>query len=231
MARPPYVPFALLPALLPGLRLRLRAILAGCTALATALWDLLAATTVLTRTRADIPIDPAAQFHWVVTHPGGMVVVALHTVQRLTATLAEQFVGNLGWLDTPLPPGYITAAQGLLVLPLLLAVSGRGASHIAPARAWTEAGCVLLGIVASTALLFAVQYLTWNEVGAPLIGGVQGRYFLPLALILGAILPGLVPGPSRFTRTRMGLLAITSAAPALGLIVAMTMVVRRYYLG
>ncbi len=231
VARPPYVPVALLPALLPGVRLRRRAMMAACTILATLLWALLAAAFTLTKTQTEVPVDPAAQLHWVMTHPGGMVMVALHTVQYLTGTLAEQFVGMLGWLDTPLPPDYIAVAQGVLLLTLLVTVTGRSVVPIPPVRAWVEAGCVVLGIAASTALLFAVQYLTWNAVGAALIGGVQGRYFLPLALALGAVLPGLLPGLSRSARVRNGGLAIVSAAPILGLTVAIRMVVRRYYTG
>jgi uncharacterized membrane protein len=231
VARPPYVPLALLPALLPGLRLRLCAMMAGCTVLATLLWDLLAAAVALTKTRTDIPIDPAAQLHWIMIHPGGMVMVALHTVQAVTGTLAAQFVGILGWMDAPLPPAYTAAAQGMLLLTLLVTLTGRSASPIPLARAWIDAGCVVLGIAVSTVLLFAVQYLTWNVVGAALVDGVQGRYFLPLALALGAVLPGLLPGLFRFTRVRIALLAVISAVPALGLTVAMRVVVHRYYLG
>ena len=231
VARPPYVPLALLPALLPGLRLRLRAMMAGCTVLATILWALLAAAVALTKTRTDIPIDPAAQLQWVITHPGGMFMVALHTVQEETGTLATQFVGALGWMDAPMPSVYIATAQGLLLLSLLVTLTGRSASPIPQARAWIEAGCVVLGIAVSTVLLFAIQYLTWNVVGAPLIFGVLGRYFLPLALALGTVLPGLLAGLSRFTRVRITLLAITSAAPALGLTVAIRVIVQRYYMG
>jgi uncharacterized membrane protein len=60
--------------------------------------------------------------------------------------------------------------------------AGRG---VAPARAVVIA---LAAAAAATLAIFAAQYLTWTPVGATRIEGVQGRYFLPVALIAGAAL-------------------------------------------
>jgi uncharacterized membrane protein len=43
-------------------------------------------------------------------------------------------------------------------------------------------------MLAACAGLGLIQYLTWTIVGAPAIDGLQGRYFLPPALLLGVVL-------------------------------------------
>lgn len=225
-ARPPYVPLALLPALLPGLRRLQRVLLMGAVVVVTLAWDTLAAVVTLTRTRTDIPIDPAGQVRWVLAHPGNMVTIAWRTMHLETWGLIQQFIGRLGWLDTPLPPGYLWLAGWLLIVALLLAASGPRV--LPPRRAWGLLGLVVLAMAISTVLLFAVQYLTWDVVGAPIIDGVEGRYFIPLALALGVALPGLLPLSYRL---RTGLLVVVAATPALGIVMTMHAVIIRYYLG
>jgi uncharacterized membrane protein len=37
--------------------------------------------------------------------------------------------------------------------------------------------------------VLVIQYLTWTVPGAPVVDGLQGRYFLPPALMLVTLLP------------------------------------------
>jgi uncharacterized membrane protein len=77
--------------------------------------------------------------------------------------------------------------------------------------------------------IFGVQYLTWTSLGGPLVEGVQGRYFLPLALLVSGALPAL--GSHYFAWLQRGAVMIVVAFPVVTLAVVMRVVVLRYYLG
>jgi hypothetical protein len=101
---------------------------------------------------------------------------AVHAVRY-----AVGFVGNFGWLDTPLP-AVVLVAFALLLLALA-ATGGDPALAISPGQR------LLLAVVLAAGLAFVSfsQYVSWTPLGAGFIDGPQGRYFLPLAPV-GALL-------------------------------------------
>lgn len=214
MARPPYIPLALLPLAAPGRSLGGRLLGAGLVAAAALAWSLsaVAATGLVPLTGT----DPAAQLAHLLQHP---------SLSLVAATLAESgrlyvfgFLGKLGWLDVDLPrPYYAAAAAQLLAAFALTLGRARAAAPL----------LVLTAVLASVAAVFAVQYATWTPVGAPLIDGVQGRYFLPPAAMLLALAPARTePGP--FLRAAIAGIALF---PALSIAVAVRALLWRYYLG
>lgn len=84
---------------------------------------------------------------------------------------AREFVGNLGWLDTPVPIAVGVAALWILVL--LTQVDG-----IPEGRPLLRAWAALL--FAATAA-FMTYHVHIGTQGSRFIDGIQGRYFLPLA--------------------------------------------------
>lgn len=77
-------------------------------------------------------------------------------------------------------------------------------------------------------LTFLLEYLTWTPVGQAWVVGVQGRYFLPVAMFLPFMLPamrnGLPAGNARLPRVALATFPIVSG------VVTIVSVVRRYYL-
>ena len=74
--------------------------------------------------------------------------------------------------------------------------------------------------------IYLSQYLTWSRVGAELVDGPQGRYFLPLLPVLALALPGLGDLP----RLRAALTALPVAACVAGAAILPSILVRFYYL-
>lgn len=102
----------------------------------------------------------------------------------------QSFLGNLGWLDTPLPaPAYPALLAGLALLALVSLRPLRGGRDLAFR--------LLLAVLAaaSALLVFAALLVSWTPHPAQTIAGVQGRYFLVPALMGAAALWGL-PRPS-----------------------------------
>ncbi|MBI5895255.1 MAG: DUF2142 domain-containing protein, partial [Desulfobacterales bacterium] len=93
----------------------------------------------------------------------------------------QQFVGNLGWLDNPLPRGFVLAYSCALVAVALGEVKS-GLSSLW-SRGWMLAVVGLMLLSTSTAI-----YVTWTAlpdiggIGYPAVKDLQGRYLIPLAM-------------------------------------------------
>ena len=74
----------------------------------------------------------------------------------------------------------------------------------------------------------SILYLTWSPVGGPVVNGVQGRYFLPLAMLLAAAAPML--GTDRLAPLRRLLVLAVALFPAYSLGTALSAVIARFYL-
>lgn len=89
------------------------------------------------------------------------------------------FVGNFGWLDTPLGLQWVVLYFIILTIGCLVRQDG-GLSLLIYQR------LVLLAAISIYVLLtFFALYQIWNKVGrAESIEGLQGRYFIPASLLL-----------------------------------------------
>jgi len=221
MARPPYLPLALLLLLLPRPVPRRRGIACAGVVAAALCWSATAGHwSQMPGSAAQI----ARQAHAVLAHP-------LLFPRALVGTLAgqvheglpwgRQFIGVLGWLDTTLPPPYLLLAGLALLLALLLSCP----EH-APRLSLARRVILLLCIAAAALAILFFQYLSWTPVGAAYIDGVQGRYFLPLAAILPLALPRLPVPPA----IRRGGGVLICLFPALSIALTLRAIVSRYYL-
>jgi uncharacterized membrane protein len=125
--------------------------------------------------RPEVAADPAAQMAQIALRPGRFLAIVITDAVRHAPVYAIQFVGNLGWLDTPLPAAVLLGYA--LLLTALALLDGASDFTLGGGRR-----LLVAAITAGTLLaVFASQYLLWTAVGADIVEGVQGRYFLPLA--------------------------------------------------
>jgi len=95
-------------------------------------------------------------------------------VQALPSTTAH-WVGKFGWEKNYMPFGWIVALLGLLAF---LAISEKNT-----ATRWQRGIAAL--IIALYLVLFSVtMYALWMPVAAPVLGNLQGRYFVPILPLL-----------------------------------------------
>ncbi|GBR13471.1 DUF2142 domain-containing protein [Asaia spathodeae] len=130
----------------------------------------------------------SGQVHWVLTHPATLPALALHTLQSHIRHNIHEFFGVLGWLDTVFPNWFyrifyiaITASCCFCIYPAVHHKSARQSGRVV----FLAVFAVLLAIGA----VYFSLYVIWTPVGAPVIDGVQGRYFLPIAPFLALIFP------------------------------------------
>ena len=119
-------------------------------------------------------VDPRAQAAFVREHPVAFLGICLASCVQQSHYLWQQFVGVLGWLDTPLPP-WVNHLLGCgLVAPSLIA--GFNIRMTIFFRV-----IFLFAVLAQVVAICGFVYGSWCPVGQEWISGLQGRYFLPLA--------------------------------------------------
>lgn len=160
--------------------------------------------------------NPKVQLQTIVAHPVHVVGLVAKDFVAQFAGYRDQFVGRLGWVDVPLS-GFLTAA----VFYLLFVVALTRDVAITPAAR-------LFALVLTVALFFAVsisQYVSWTPPGVAYVDGIQGRYFLPLAVVL--LLP--VVSVVRNKRVSVAALAVYALASVAINVDAFVVLVKRYY--
>jgi len=223
-SRPPYVGLALLPLTVPSVAARWRLASAAAVVLSVAAWSTLAAISAWTSYNVT-GADPSAQATLLLGHPWDIARIALDTLQRYGSDYIHGFIGVFGWSGTRLPRSYEVAAVIVLGIAAAATMLGERGRRIGIVPRALIAGSILL----SAAAVFGIEYLTWTPPGALVVDGVQGRYFLPLALVAAAALPAL--RIARLEPARWALSLAVGLLPIVTLGVTLRSIVLRYYLG
>ncbi len=119
-------------------------------------------------------VQPPEQLLLALAHPLHFLGLVIADYWFHLTRYAVGFVGNFGWLDTPLPV-YVLVPYALLLAGL--ALTGGDPAIALPAGCRLAAGAVVTG---GLLFLSTSQYLCWTPLGAQYVDGLQGRYFLPL---------------------------------------------------
>lgn len=119
-------------------------------------------------------IFPDRQIEFVLREPLTFATTLVRTFSQQGLDYLHQFIGILGWIDTPLPWFLVGSYWSILILVSLL--SGDAERALSSSQKLGIAGIFIL----NTMILSLLAYL-WNPIGAKIIGGLQGRYFIPLS--------------------------------------------------
>jgi uncharacterized membrane protein len=183
MGRITYITLALLPLALS--RYSLTARLLGCAVVTASglAWAWIASRLVL------VPFGLAGanapeQIRRLLAHPSLIFPLIRNTMRYQWDLYIESFVGKLGWLDLKLPWSYIVLAVCDLAVAALACVTTAAGRR----RTIFYRIIVLIALITSIAALFAVLYVSWTPVGNFIVDGIQGRYFIPLAFFLAALI-------------------------------------------
>lgn len=150
--------------------------------LAIALIGIASASAILTWSsivdRIYVPLSsgifPSRQIEFILDFPLEFIATIWRTFSQEGINYLHQFVGVLGWIDTPLP--------WLLIVSYFIAVSiaTLGENHQNIEISFKYKLGILAILVIGAIVLSSLAYL-WNPLGAKTIGGLQGRYFIPFS--------------------------------------------------
>lgn len=191
LAKPTYAVLALLVLAVPRELLSVPRIAArGSVAAGIVLcgaWALLASgvDTAMQYMRPDAVLNPRTQIDAMVLHFPRFAVTAVRTVAHLGDDYLNQFVGSLGIVYLPAPLSAVLCWTLAAVL-----AAGHAERLAASRRQWLA---VLAVVAFNVVAVFVAEWVEWSRVGAPVIEGVQGRYFIPLAVATAALVLQWVP--------------------------------------
>lgn len=152
-------------------------------------------------------VDAAAQLRVILAHPLDYLATNIRTFSAQGYFLTSSFIGVLGVLDLWLPRGMYPFCEIMLGVAVLLQIAAFcGQSWPSPWRSGRGALIVTAALLAATIAVVALtalsQYLTWTAPAAPVIEGLQGRYFFTPAIFVMTLAPALLtpwlrrwPGP------------------------------------
>lgn len=182
-AKAPYVALLGLPVLVAPWRewKKVIGLIAGGSAIFL-LWVFEGLRKVMTIT-APPGASSAGQLQFLIHHHFAFIHVVWVSLWITWRPLFEQTIGVLGWLDTDLPWRFYVISACVVVLFFIWQFAGlkRG---VFSAAFWVRF-ILLLGVLfAVTEGIYLALYITWTAVAAPYVDGVQGRYFLPVCMML-----------------------------------------------
>lgn len=130
----------------------------------------------------DIPypqIDAERQKRFICDNPIATLTAGMNTIQDTDGWRMKSFVGMFGNYDMERSE-YLPDWQYVLYMAIIVTLALHGAIRLKFLHR-----LILLFALAVTAVgLFVIEYIIWTPVGAEMISGVQGRYFIPVALLL-----------------------------------------------
>ncbi|WP_338333056.1 DUF2142 domain-containing protein [Acetobacter sp. LMG 32666] len=133
----------------------------------------------------------AEQLHYLLNAPAKVINVTLTTLRLKSGHLFRQVMGMLGWGYVNLPKKFYTLGEIALFLSFMWPFFGRLKS--VRNKEFLIRTSLLLGVfLITTEGIFMVLYLVFSPVGASYVFGLQGRYFIPLFMIL-ALCPAFLP--------------------------------------
>ena len=227
LGRPPYAFIAGVFLLIQTLSMRSRLLYLSGTLLPATTWSLLASLFTSINTEAHRGVHPLQQLTGLLSHPGHvqrLIEHALSDKQGMEGlSFYKEFVGVLGWIDVVLPTWFYVMSGVALCSAMCIRLSEENATKTLVTRV-ISAYLILLSVGA----VFLIEYLTWTPVDLPWIEGVQGRYFIPLALFVPLTLPKIAS--PLFGKVCALLRPCIMTYPFLSSVVAVVCVVRRYYL-
>ena len=127
-------------------------------------------------------LSPLENSLYYLSHPTDLALVVLNTFgnRDILTSYWAMFIGVLGWLDTPLDSYLYVSFLAILPGLFVLSVVRDRLSLLMPAR-------LSLAVVSlvSFSLIFILELVAWTPFPAKVIDGVQGRYFIPVLILLG----------------------------------------------
>lgn len=203
--RPPYPLLLLLvvvlaPARFNGLRPAAVwfALIVAAVILPCAIWNLQALRLSVPLSIPEVQTEPMAQLRYVTEHPIEFVGRVKTNLVRSAPRYWREAVGHLGWLNLPLPTWAYAGFLVLLPAGCFLPPSPRSTPR------WWHRGLFAVTFAAGIFAIALLIYMSFNNVGAKKIIGIQGRYYLPFLLVLAVALSNAWIVDGKLTKALQG---------------------------
>jgi len=127
-------------------------------------------------------LNSKLQILYILHHPFRFMGMFFNFDKPALQNIAYMFVGVLVWFDMQLPDIYYRNAYICLVLGIIISLSFKGSARF-------RIALLPCSIITITAVISA-QYVTWTAFESPTLGGIQGRYLIPIFPFIALVLYG-----------------------------------------
>ncbi|MFE3441870.1 DUF2142 domain-containing protein [Nocardia sp. NPDC059180] len=198
LSKPTYVLLAMLVVLVPAKRFGFSGLLrwvpwvcAAIGAIGFAVWMKIAAPTgdgmsLMRPEHQWYTVNPGEQLSGILRDPFGFLGVFGESIARRDQEWFTEFFGELGF-------GYVDVPAMSVVTCLLAFAVGLGIAERMTTPDFRRTLVVALTLAASVAMIYVTLYMSFTPVDFYIIDGVQGRYFVPLAILTFAVLLRWMP--------------------------------------
>lgn len=171
---------------------------------------------------AELDYNPKLQIAHIMQHPFKFIGLYFKFDGDAIQHFFKMFVGILGWLEIPLPIDYYHSAYIIAFVAFFITVKLNLHDSIK-----LRIALLLIGFAAIIAVL-AAQYVTWTPLDATYLGGMQGRYIIPIFPFL-ALAMCLSIKDDKVSKLRQYLLIPVLLFPMLTTLVFIDAIINRYY--
>jgi len=169
---------------------------------------------------AEMRLNSKLQVLYILHHPFRFMGMFFNFDKTALQNVARMFVGVLAWLDVQLPDIYYRNAYICLVLGIMVSLGFKGSTRL-------RIALLVCGILTIVAVISA-QYVTWTALESPTLGGMQGRYLIPIFPFLALALSGY-PVNSNFTGLKAIVLPVVLLSPVYSATIMIQVICSRYY--
>jgi len=173
-------------------------------------------------TDAELDFNSKLQVAHVIKHPFKFIGLFFNFDIPAIENFFKMFVGKLGWLELQFPIDYYHAAYIIAFLSFISTFTFNLRDSIK-----LRIALFCIGFATILAVL-AAQYITWTPLDATYLGGMQGRYIIPIFPFL-ALASCLSVKENKMSKLRQCILVPVLLFPILTAIVLADGIINRYY--
>jgi uncharacterized membrane protein len=165
-------------------------------------------------------LNSKLQVAYILHHPFKFIGMFFVYDKIALINVAHMFVGVLGWLDLQFTDIYYRNAYICLFLGALVTFGVKGNIRMRIA--------LLICSIATLIAVISAQYVTWTALEAPALGGMQGRYLIPVFPFLALAISGY-PVNMKLAGIKTILLSAVLLFPVYTAVVMIKLLLNRYY--
>lgn len=163
--------------------------------------------------------SPSGQIRFILSHPLEYSMIFVRTMSNNAKSFSEQFIGQLGWMDINISSP-LRVLYGAILIIAAVYNQEKTILHI-------RHKIIIFAVLSSgIALVATLAYISFNPVASPVIGAIQGRYFIPLSplffLLFSNSLIQAEPDNKKFN-------AVIIVLPVLSSLYSLFAIIQRYY--
>ncbi len=136
--------------------------------------------------------DPVKQIQFILHHPLDLLMVLMKTSVLRSTFYVQSMIGILGWLEYGIPH-WMYGAYAAIGIWLITIRNEKDNTNMS----WYQIISGLTILLLNYVYILGIFYVVWTPVGAQIVNGVQGRYFLTSLPFVLYLAHNLVKNPTK----------------------------------